>query len=123
MNGFFVLACVIAFLVVSGPARAGEAVVEGVVVRPDGAGTFRFDVTVRHADTGWDHYANAFVVGADAATLFGTRTLHHPHVNVHPFTRSLGGVAVPTGTATVSVWAVDSVHGAGPPVTVTLPRE
>lgn len=92
---------------------AGEADVESVSAKRAADGTWRFDVTVRHADTGWDHYANRWdVIGPDGAVL-GTRTLLHPHENEQPFTRSLGGVSIPDGIKTVTIRANDSVHGAG----------
>ncbi len=90
-------------------ALAGEADVVGVEVRSSGGG-WRFDVTVEHADTGWEHYADAWrVVGPDG-TVYGTRTLYHPHVDEQPFTRSLSGVVIPEGVDTVTVEAHDSVH-------------
>ena len=43
-------------------------------------------VTVQHADTGWDHYADAWEVLAPDGTVLGTRTLLHPHTDEQPFT-------------------------------------
>lgn len=98
----------------AGPGLAGEADVVAVEVRKEGGGQYRFDVTLRHADTGWDHYANAWeVVTPDGKTVLGTRTLFHPHVDEQPFTRSLSGVKIPAGVAEVIVRAKDSVHGFG----------
>ena len=78
------------------PALAGPADVLNVEARPSGGG-WHFDVTAQHADTGWEHYADAWrVVGPDG-TVHGTRTLYHPHVDEQPFTRSLSGVAIPEG--------------------------
>jgi len=103
--------------------HAGEADVTAVTVRKEPGGTFRFDVTVSHADTGWDHYADKWdVVGPDENVL-GTRVLHHPHVNEQPFTRSISGVTIPEGVTSVTVRAHDSVHGyGGVPAAVALPR-
>ena len=103
--------------------HAGEADVVGVKVRPGGTTQYHFSVTVRHADTGWDHYANKWeVVGADG-TLYGTRILHHPHVDEQPFTRSLSGVKIPARVKRVSVRAHDSVHQyGGKTISVALPR-
>jgi len=112
----------IASLGVAAEAVAGEAHVEAVRPTLAGDGTYRFDVTVRHADEGWDHYANAFQVETLAGEVLGTRVLLHPHVEEQPFTRSLGGVAVPAGTDAVVIRAVDSVHGPGEAVRVELPR-
>jgi len=82
--------------------------------RQTGAGEWSVNVTLRHADTGWDHYADAWrIVTADGA-IAGTRTLYHPHENEQPFTRSLGGVAIAPGTTTVLVEAHDKVHGWSP---------
>ncbi len=96
-----------------GLALAGAADVENVAVRKNNDGTYNFDVTVRHADAGWDHYANRWdVVGPDG-TVLGTRVLLHPHVDEQPFTRSLGGVEVPEGVTSVTIRAHDSVHKLG----------
>ena len=102
-------------------ARAGAAgeadVLAAEAVRTGDA--WRFEVTVAHADAGWDHYADAWeVVGPDGAVL-ATRTLHHPHVEEQPFTRSLSGVRLPEDVTRVTVRARDSVHGHGGE-TVTL---
>jgi hypothetical protein len=85
-----------------------------VEVTIDGAGRHRFDVTVRHRDEGWDHYADAWQV-VDPATgeVLATRELLHPHVNEQPFTRSLGGVVLPEDVTDVVVRARCNVHGFG----------
>lgn len=91
-------------------AAAGEAQIVDATASWSG-GSWRFDVTVQHGDTGWDHYADAWrVVGPDG-TIYGTRTLHHPHVNEQPFTRSLSGVSIPNGVTEVLIQGRDSVHG------------
>lgn len=95
------------------PARAGEADVVAVEVSREAAGVYRFTVTVRHADTGWDHYADAWQVMAPDGDVLATRALLHPHVNEQPFTRSLSGVAIPAGVETVRIRAHDSEHGFG----------
>ena len=103
-------------------AVAGEADVVGVEVSRSADGTYRFDVTVRHADESWEHYADRWEVVAPDRTVLGTRILLHPHVDEQPFTRSLDGVAVPEGVAEVTVRARDSVHGDGGEVmTVAVP--
>lgn len=92
---------------------AGEADVVGAKARlmPDGA--WRFDVTVRHKDTGWTHYADRWdVVGPDGNVL-GERVLLHPHETEQPFTRSLSGVRIPAGVKRVTLRAHDKVHGLG----------
>lgn len=115
-------ALLIALVLGAAPALAGPADVLKVEVRA-AAGGWSFDVTVAHADTGWDQYADAWrVVGPDG-TVYGTRTLYHPHVDEQPFTRSLSGVEIPADVQSVTVEARDSVHGwGGAAVEVALPR-
>lgn len=94
------------------PALAGQAEVVAAEAVPMGD-TWRFSATVRHADEGWDHYADAWRVVAPDGSVLGVRALLHPHVTEQPFTRSLSGVAVPPGVETVRIEARDSVHGWG----------
>jgi hypothetical protein len=127
MRTFRAIFCAIslsAALSTATPALAGEADVVGVKATPAGDGTWRFDVTVRHEDAGWDHYADKWdVVGPDG-TVLGTRTLLHPHETEQPFTRSLSGVAIPDGITEVTVRAHDSVHEyGGVEMTYTLPGD
>lgn len=101
---------------------AGEADVLKVEVEQNGDG-YRFRVTVAHADSGWDHYADRWeILGPDDQVL-ATRILHHPHVHEQPFIRSLSGVEFPEGLIKVTIRAHDSVHGyAGEIVEVMLPE-
>lgn len=81
-----------------------------------------FSVTLRHADTGWDHYADRWEVLTPDGKQLATRTLWHPHVEEQPFTRSLSKVPVPADLKRVVVRAHDSVHGYGAEdFEVTLP--
>jgi hypothetical protein len=101
-------------------AMAGEADVIDAEATRAGGDNWRISATIRHADTGWDHYANGFeVVGPDGIVL-GTRVLYHPHVEEQPFTRS-HTLTIPAGITTVTIRATDSVHGTGgAEVTLTL---
>jgi hypothetical protein len=113
----------ITIALLAGSAQAGEADVVDVQVTRSSDRSYHFDVTVRHADTGWDHYADAFEVAAPDGTVLGTRTLLHPHVDEQPFTRSLSGITVPPGVEEVTVRAHDSVDGyGGAEITVALPE-
>lgn len=105
-----------------GPVAAGEAEVLAVDAVSEATGSWRFSVTVRHADAGWDHYADAWQVLGPDGTVLGERTLLHPHDDEQPFTRSLQGVTIPDDLETVEVRARDTVHGWGPAVTYTLPE-
>ena len=62
-------------------ANAGEADVVGVKIIKEGTGTYRFDVSVRHGDEGWKHYADGWDVVAPDGVVLGTRELAHPHEN------------------------------------------
>ncbi len=70
------------------PARAGEADVVGVEATRISPGVWRFDVTVRHVDEGWDHYADRWEVISRGGAVLATRVLLHPHVGEQPFTHS-----------------------------------
>ena len=70
-------------------------------------------MTVRHPDTGWEHYADKWDVMAPDGTVLGTRVLLHPHENEQPFTRSLSGVQIPEGLSEVVVRSHDLVHEYG----------
>jgi hypothetical protein len=103
-------------------AYAGEADIVGAKVRMTGKATFSFDVTVRHADEGWKHYADKWDVLAPDGTVLGTRTLYHPHVDEQPFTRSLSSVKISDSIKEFTVRAHDSVHGyGGKTVIVAIP--
>jgi len=107
----------------AGPAAAGEADVVAVEAVEESAGTWRFDVSVDHADVGWDHYADKWEVLAPDGRVLATRVLLHPHVGERPFTRSLAGVAIPAAIDRVTVRAHDSVDGyGGAELTVELAR-
>ena len=95
---------------IGGAAMASDVEIVNVEAHQNG-GTWRFDVTLRHADTGWDHYADGWEVLAPDGTSLGMRVLAHPHVNEQPFTRSLSGVAIPEGLTHVIIRARDNVDG------------
>ena len=102
---------------------AGEADVVEVDIKQTGAEIYYFKVTVRHADEGWDHYANKWDVVAPDGKVLGTRTLYHPHVDEQPFTRSLSDVKIPASITEVTVRAHDSVHEyGGKTVKVAVPK-
>ena len=106
------------------PAYGGKADVISVNVTETGPNTYRFDVTVRHGDTGWDHYADRWEVLGPDGKIMATRVLLHPHVSEQPFTRSLTGIKIPPSISQVTVRAHDKVHGyGGAEVIVTLPAK
>lgn len=104
-------------------AAAGEADVVAAEAARESDGTWRFSVTVRHADEGWNHYADRWQVETLGGRVLGTRVLLHPHEAEQPFTRTLGGVVVPPEVTEVVIRAHDSLHGDGGKVlTLKLPR-
>ena len=117
----------IVFAVVAGlPAGPGALADTADVVAaeavPEGEGLWRFNVTVRHDDEGWDHYADKWDVVGPQGEIYGTRVLLHPHESEQPFTRSLGGVAIPESVTRVTLRAHDKLHGyGGKELTITLP--
>lgn len=74
-------------------------------------GTWRADVTLNHADTGWKHYADAWRLVDEKGSVIGKRTLYHPHVNEQPFTRSLYDFQIPINTKMIFVEAHDLNRG------------
>ncbi len=96
--------------VLAAPAFADPAMIETVSARQSGD-TWRFDVTIRHPDTGWDHYADGWRVLDMDGNELGMRVLHHPHETEQPFTRSLSGVVIPEGATQVQVQARCNVDG------------
>jgi hypothetical protein len=95
------------------PVFADKADVIGVDLSCDDNRVCRFDVTVRHADEGWEHYANRWEVLSPAGEILATRVLAHPHDDEQPFTRSLTDVNIPEGLSEVILRAHDLVHGYG----------
>jgi len=76
-----------------------------------GGNRWSVNVTLKHGDTGWDHYADNWRIVDGEGNKLGDRVLYHPHVDEQPFTRGLGSVKVPKGITTVYIEAHDNVHG------------
>jgi len=120
-RGYFVAILFFCLMAVSN-LWAGPADVIDVNVHLTAPQTYTFDVTVQHADTGWDHYADQWEVVAPDGTVLGTRVLYHPHVDEQPFTRGLSGVRIPAQVKQVTIRAHDKVHGwGGKTILVNLP--
>ena len=122
-TGFF--AALAAVLVAAGgaaPLEASPTEVVKAVFRKAG-GSWHVSVTLRHADAGWEHYADLWVVETVAGAELGRRVLFHPHDNEQPFTRS-ETVRIPPGTQKVRIRAGDNVNGLnGNVVEVDLTRK
>ena len=90
------------------------AQIEFVKATESSNGSWRFDVTVRHNDEGWDHYADAWqVVDTQSGKILTVRVLAHPHETEQPFTRRQSGVNLPDGLTRVLVQTKCNVHGFG----------
>ncbi|WP_299685309.1 hypothetical protein [uncultured Tateyamaria sp.] len=113
-----------ALLLLASPALAEAPVIETVTITHTGDDTYRFSVTIRHPDTGWDHYADGWRILDMDGNELGVRVLFHPHVNEQPFTRSLDGVQIPAGTKQVQVQARDLPAGWNDSTTVVdMPQD
>lgn len=94
-------------------ASAGQATIQHAEFEKQGA-SWTVAVTLQHADTGWDHYADGWRIVTSDGKVLGHRTLYHPHVNEQPFTRNLANVMIPPEINTVYIEAHDNVHGWNP---------
>ena len=94
-------------------ANAGETDVLRVKASQAHDGSWSFHVTLRHADTGWAHYANRWEILTEEREVLATRVLAHPHTHEQPFTRSLSGIKLPKGTKAVIVRGHDNVDKYG----------
>jgi hypothetical protein len=110
--------------IISGSLTAGEPKVVNVsIAKASSQGARTISVTVKHGDTGWKHYADAFEISTPNGRVLNTRVLAHPHVNEQPFERDAYGVIIPDGVSEILVRAKDSVHGFGKAVRVEIPRD
>jgi len=91
-------------------AHANEVEIVNVYLQETDSG-WRAEVTLKHADASWEHYADAWRIVDTEGRLLKTRVLYHPHINEQPFTRSLSGIAIPSDKTVVYVEAHDKQHG------------
>ncbi len=103
-------ACFALFVFAASPLHAAPPEIVSVVADKVGMG-WRISVTLRHGDTGWDHYADGWRVEDADGTILDTRELLHPHEQEQPFTRSLSSVMVPDGVRALFIRAHCSVDG------------
>jgi hypothetical protein len=110
-------------LLVSGAAWADPPHIVAASAVPDGNGVWTISVSLKHPDTGWDHYASAWKVLSPDGEVLGLRALTHPHVDEQPFSRSLSGVKIPEGLRDVLIQPRCTMDGWVPmPTMLTLPK-
>ena len=99
------------FLGLAAPALADPPQIVDATAERTGD-TFRVSVTLLHADTGWEDYADAWRVVTEGGAVVGERILVHPHVEEQPFTRSLGGLTLdPEGTYFIEARSLGEGYG------------
>ena len=98
----------------------GNANVDFVRATQSSNGSWTFNVTVSHHDTGWEDYADGWDVVTEDGVVIKlsqnspfTRLLVHPHVDEQPFTRSQSGIILPEGTKKIIVRAHELKNGYG----------
>lgn len=110
MHNQFKLFFIVMILLVTNVVFASDVEIVKVKLTKQ-TGTWRADVTLNHADTGWKHYADAWRLVDEKGSVIGKRTLYHPHVNEQPFTRSLYDFQIPINTKIIFVEAHDLNRG------------
>ena len=91
--------------------NANEVEIINVDFVNTGGTNWRVNTTLKHNDTGWEHYADAWRVMSENGKQLGERVLFHPHENEQPFTRSLSRLTIPETLKVVYVEAHDKLHG------------
>jgi hypothetical protein len=103
------------------PARSADVAADEAQMFPDVIdavatetdGMWSFDVTISSPYDSPERYADAWrILGADG-TVFGIRELTHDHASEQPFTRSLGGIAIPDTVTVVTIEGRDKEFGWG----------
>lgn len=111
LNKTISLAAGLLVLTVLNTAEADDIKILAVDFHSSGNNRWSLNVTLKHGDTGWDHYADNWRVVDGEGNVLGDRVLYHPHIEEQPFTRSLGAVKVAEGVTIVYIEAHDKVHG------------
>jgi hypothetical protein len=113
--------CLLLVYLITTVAYAEPADVLNVEVNDHGDARFTFKVTVQHADTDWDHYADAWVIFTEDGQYLAASNLRHPHIKEQTFTRALPNLPVNEGINSVVIRAHCSRDGfSGKEMTVQL---
>ena len=103
MKTLYIAALLLIFFCIDVGAQPPEIVKAEAIVQSNQL--FDIAVTIKHPDTGWDHYASEWVVIVDDEKEVAKRTLYHPHVKEQPFTRYLRDVQIPQDATSIKVYA------------------
>ena len=106
-----IILAILLILVAFNPAHADDVKILAADFSKTGENKWSVDITLKHDDTGWDHYADNWRVVDSEGNIVGDRVLYHPHVDEQPFTRGLNNVTIPESVTIVYVEAHDKVHG------------
>jgi len=98
-------------LAVSSSAYAGDVTILAAEFHSRSYDQWSVKVTLKHEDTGWEHYADNWRIVDSQGKILGDRVLYHPHVGEQPFTRGLEGVKITKDMSPVYIEAHDKVHG------------
>jgi hypothetical protein len=110
-KGMYMLAFGALVTIMLNTANADDVKILAADFKSNDGNRWSVKVTLKHGDTGWDHYADNWRVVDGNGKVLGDRVLLHPHVSEQPFTRGLGGVKIPKGVMSVFIEAHDKVHG------------
>ena len=111
INKAFLLAICILAITMMEKAIANDVSILAAEFKNSGNNQWSVNVTLKHDDTGWEHYADNWRIVDSEGKVLGDRVLYHPHVDEQPFTRSLSGVKIPQEIKKVYIEAHDKVHG------------
>jgi len=109
MKNLMILIFLHIFLITSAHVIASEADVIDAEVKHENDGSYTINVTVQHADEGWNHYADHWLVLDKDEQIIAARKLMHPHIKEQPFTRSLSYIQIPDEVTEVTIRAHCSV--------------
>ncbi len=104
-RSLFVLA-----LVSGSVAFAGEVKIVAADFNNTGDQHWAVSVTLKHADSGWDHYADDWRIVDANGKVIANRVLAHPHIDEQPFTRSQSHIRLPD-SGVIYLEAHDKRHG------------
>ena len=123
VNKFSTLILLNIILMFSAQVVASGADVIDAEVKRGNDDSFTINVTVQHADEGWNHYADHWLILDKNEQLIAARKLMHPHVKEQPFTRSLSYIQIPDDVTEITIRAHCSIDDySGKNLTIKLER-